>query len=624
MAEYLGARYLVKQIRGGLPIGRVIALLTGADGGVPSDLRGLFAWLACLCPEHSALLLRRDPLGIILYGDAAILPVTEKLRLLKELTALSERDPWFREGDWASVPFGALACPELAEPFREILEDKDRSSHLMGCVLDALVHGTATPQLREQLLAIVRDPERHSFLRRDALAAYRHACPDEEESLRRLLDDIHEGHLSDSQNGLRDWLLEALFPRTLGLREVLPYIVPGNERFFGPYASFLRRGFLDRLDDTLLADFLNILSEDSRPFVPSNIRVRRLIGEAVLRGLELLKDRVPVERLYRWLGAQLNESGFSFDWERKKHLMGWLENHPEVVRDLFLHWLSVTPPDNLLEKRHYFWDHRCPVSNTPDLRRWLLTLVDRQQDPRVAAFLVRDVARWILRQDQNLPTQEEVSEFEDLARFVEQRSHLSPSYLEEIVRPVDESWLRHVRMKQEGRRQWEERRQANLQSLRTRMEETRRGIDAEALEFLAGIYFDTTEEFGERVEPQFRIERYLGPEIAAAAHSGFIAALCSLGEPKASDIGRARSQNRYFCINEAVLAGVEILWAQSQQEILTLPRECLGRALVFLLDLGYSLNRDWSLAVIAKVPSVAAESLESYWRALLDHNHEDM
>lgn len=443
--------------------------------------------------------------------------------------------------------------------------------------------------------------------------------------MRQLLDEIHEGDLSDPQNDLRVWLLEALFPRILGLREVLPYFVLGNERFIGPYASFLRHGFLDRLDDAHLADFLDILSEDSRLAVPSNSRVRDFIGGAVLRGLELLKDRVPVARLYRWLGAQLDEYGFSFlEWEQKKRLVDWLNGNPEVVRALFLHWLSTMSPDDLLKGSLDFWIHRCPVSITSDLRRWLLTLVDQQQDPRVATFLVWGVARWILRWDQNPPTQEEVSEFEDLARFVGERPHLSPAYLEEISRPVDEFRFRHARMEQEGRRKWEEQRQADLESLRPRTEEIRRGIGPGALNFLAAIYFDNTEELGEKVEPRFRIERYLGPEISAAAHSGFIAVLGSSGEPDPSDIGRVRSQGQSFYIDRAVLAGIEILWAQSQEEVLALPRECLGRALVFLLDRGRSLNTDWSLAAIAQDPSVAAESLGAYWRALLDHNHEDI
>ena len=47
VAEFLAARYLAGLIDGDhLPAGRVLALMTGGDGGIVSELRGLSAWLA--------------------------------------------------------------------------------------------------------------------------------------------------------------------------------------------------------------------------------------------------------------------------------------------------------------------------------------------------------------------------------------------------------------------------------------------------------------------------------------------------------------------------------------------------------------------------------------------------
>ena len=53
IAEFLGARHLAQLIdgAGGLPIQRILALITGADGGVVTEMRGLSAWLAAQCPR---------------------------------------------------------------------------------------------------------------------------------------------------------------------------------------------------------------------------------------------------------------------------------------------------------------------------------------------------------------------------------------------------------------------------------------------------------------------------------------------------------------------------------------------------------------------------------------------
>jgi hypothetical protein len=69
IAEFLAARTLRDRIRDGLPVSRVLRLMTGYDGGTLSDLRGLYAWLTTLTPEHASILATRDPVTLIFYGD---------------------------------------------------------------------------------------------------------------------------------------------------------------------------------------------------------------------------------------------------------------------------------------------------------------------------------------------------------------------------------------------------------------------------------------------------------------------------------------------------------------------------------------------------------------------------
>lgn len=313
LAEYLAARYLVELVRKGLPVGRVVSLLTGFDLGVLSEMRGLFAWLACLCPEHSSFLLGRDPLGVVLYGDPAALPGPEKVRLFEELAELAQRDPWFRSENWTAAPFGALAVSELRPVFRTILEDSNQPVLLVDCVLDALAHGQSMPEFGDLLLAIIRDPQRPSILREDALVAHRNTCPTQVESLLDLLSEIQEGRLWDPNDNLRGHLLEALFPEFISLRDVLTYLVEGKANYFGSYWKFLHSGLLDRAGEDRLPDLLDILAEEVQTYriEARGQRFRDFIGQALLRSLESLATKVPIFRLYSWLGVPLLPSGIS-------------------------------------------------------------------------------------------------------------------------------------------------------------------------------------------------------------------------------------------------------------------------------------------------------------------------
>lgn len=108
VAEYLGARYLSNLIeKNGLPFNRVLALATGNDGGIITDLRGLMAWVSVHCRTSRSVLIERDPLGVILYGDVRNFSAEDKQLVLIALKRTAYQYPWFRSDDWSSSPWGA-------------------------------------------------------------------------------------------------------------------------------------------------------------------------------------------------------------------------------------------------------------------------------------------------------------------------------------------------------------------------------------------------------------------------------------------------------------------------------------------------------------------------------------
>ena len=165
LAEFLGARHLARLIADGLPARRVLALITGEDGGVVTQLRGLAAWLAALCKDARRDLIERDPIGVVLYGDVHDFTTDEKhtllsrnglLKELKFFTGEKHTLLWrSRKGVLTGLNFISQATDKLKVP--------------AGATLDALLADTALSFLRA-ILGPARD--RQLVVRREA--GYQH------------------------------------------------------------------------------------------------------------------------------------------------------------------------------------------------------------------------------------------------------------------------------------------------------------------------------------------------------------------------------------------------------------------------------------------------------------------
>ena len=110
VAEYVAARHIAKLIQHGLPSLRVLALISGPDGNVVSELRGLSAWLAAHSPVARHHLIHRDPTGLALYGDIQALSPDQHQALFDSLV----REPRQLEPTYRTAPaFAPLATPTM-------------------------------------------------------------------------------------------------------------------------------------------------------------------------------------------------------------------------------------------------------------------------------------------------------------------------------------------------------------------------------------------------------------------------------------------------------------------------------------------------------------------------------
>ena len=398
IAEFLGARYLARIIgdkRHPLPARRVIALLTGQDGAVVTEMRGLSAWLAALSPDARSALIERDPIGVGLYGDIQEFLPREKRALLDSLKRAASR----LDSVWRHAAFGPLATPDMEPVFMDILKDvnRDRDQQMLSdFVLRVLAQGAPSPRLSETLLEVVRDSTRWSLVNRSALCAFMRIrnFPHSQEKnteLKKLLTDIHTGKVADSSDGkLLSMLVTDLYPDEVTPSEVWSYL--SNQENPEPIGRL--RWLWDIVDnspDRQVAELLDHLHQRFTELQPVLARhhVQRLPLKLLARGLKAHGDQLAIARLYDWLGV--GEFGYGRSVGEDIHdIRFWLEQRPEIQKAIILEGLDRCPDSDdfglhAIHRRLYH-------ANLPaNFGRWCLeqAIVKENNKPRVAERLFR-------------------------------------------------------------------------------------------------------------------------------------------------------------------------------------------------------------------------------------------
>ncbi|HEC27320.1 MAG TPA: hypothetical protein ENI67_07920, partial [Gammaproteobacteria bacterium] len=321
VAEFLAGEYLAELVeKKGFPTGRVMSLMTAADGGVVTPLRGLFAWFVTVCAKDRDIIVTRDPHGVVLYGDVTSFSVEQKQALLNALREEAEKHAGFRSENWVASPFGALATPDMEEVFRDVIEKPSRdnaSQALVDCVMDAMQHGVAYPGLDKSLWSLVKDHTRWPGIRGTALRIllrdYLDAS-DWNESFLTLLDALNRGDVEDRDDNLLGILLTDLYPTVLSVNQVLDYLhTPKNDSLIGRYHNFWSRELLSKSSKEIIAELLDQLCnrKELKELLHHSYRCLDLLNKLLVDGLRYWGDSISDSRLYDWLGTGLDKYGFS-------------------------------------------------------------------------------------------------------------------------------------------------------------------------------------------------------------------------------------------------------------------------------------------------------------------------
>ena len=352
IAEFLGARYLAQRIGEGLPAPRVLALISGADGAVVTEMRGLSGWLATHCSEARDLLIARDPLGAALYGDLREFSTDERSELLRALSRSEALNLLRREVSWieAASALRALTAPDMEQVIADLLSSPSRDpdrKRLVQFVLALLGHGQRHPDLIPALIEVVRDAAWPPEVSELALDAVLHATEGDDPSgdLVRVLEEIRAGSIADPDHEMRGALLSRLYPQTLGPNKVWEYLAEGgNPHLIGSYWRFWQLHLLSESSDGDIAELLDRLSEhlpEARTALESQ-RADSIPLQLLARGLAAYGDQLTTPHLYNWLHSAVLPLGRRPDSQDESLLQvrEWLQQRPDVQKAVILEGLE--------------------------------------------------------------------------------------------------------------------------------------------------------------------------------------------------------------------------------------------------------------------------------------------
>ena len=352
IAEFLAAGYLAGLVDDGLPVGRILALITGHDGVVVSELRGLSAWLAAHSKPSRAEVIARDPLGTVLYGDASAFSPSEKRSVLDGLQREASANPRFIVTLQLDSRLGDLVSSDMERHCREILTAPSREDSWQSFIvilIEALGYGERLPGLADPLMTLLRDDTWWPRIRLRAIEPFlRHLRNDEDASadLRALTDDVYAGKVPVPDDALLGCLLSTLYPAAIPETEIMQYLRLPRRPNSCPEYEYFWTGHLPRkstrnqlavLLDELARRYGSLLSEDGAHGLPVFF-LRWLPSNLLARFLRLSGDEVDLTRLFHWLGPAAHAGDWTYDpdlgREESQDIRRWLESRPSAWKTL--------------------------------------------------------------------------------------------------------------------------------------------------------------------------------------------------------------------------------------------------------------------------------------------------
>lgn len=640
IAEFLGARYLEALIdTQGLPLGRVVALMAGEDGGIAPDLRGLAAWLAVHCRGARDELVGRDPLGVVLYGDVRDFPTDDKRRVLAALRNEAERYAGFRFENWTAAPFGALATPDMVPVFLELLASPSRAEAdiaLLDCALDALRHGPPLAELAMEAIRLeavldnaARDASYPSHVRHKALKVLLRDLPRNANRLVAIAKGIHVEKIEDEDDQLLGRLLTELFPKFIRPMEIFGFLHPQKQdRLIGDYRMFWGHHLADDASSDLLPELLDQLVLHATRLRKSldRLQAERMAGALLARALETHGDTIDDARLYDWLGSGLDEYDHPrIDGEHHRRVASWLAARPKRYKAMLIAGTECCiDKENLwpclLQSSSRLYGAEPPADFVP----WCLERAATQTHVEYRRHFFAEAAMQLRRQGGQAWLTLDALDYLDpwITAHPEFERDLEP-----FVSCRIDDWRREDAARQ---REWNKDREQQIEGWRSHFREHLEVIrDGSAypqiLDELAQAYLRQHLDI-EGETPRERLADFLGEdeELIEAAYAGFRRSLDRADLPSVVEIVDLEVKGRMHFIRQPCLAGMEELYTSDPETALHLDDAVLRKLLAFRLTWVAEKEADWFVALVKARPDLVAEVLVAYALPLLRKGDEHL
>lgn len=611
IAEYLAATWLAGELDNKrLPLQRLLNLLLGADGGVVSDLRGLYAWLALHSISARTRLIEADPLSVILYGDARPMSLSDKRQLLQALQEQAKRFPGFRWNLMHDLhPFGALADEGLVEDFRLVLlapeRDEASQSH-MDCVLDALEYGGASPKLADVLLDVVKDSSRWLRVRYGALHAWLTICRPEEPIA--LLRQIGQGRVKDDNDELSGILLKQLYPQQLPPDELLQQLHrPKNPTLAGMYALFWDYQVHELAPEDQLPILLDNVVARTELFQPDQDRRRfyRLADNLLVRSIKVHGDTITDERLFTWLGVGADEYGhLQRDRAVQQEIGNWFSERPERYKAI----LGLCIVGN--EQSHlYLYNDRLHGARIPnDLGLWHLDQAGTCEEPIARTHLADAVALLIRQEGDEGLSLEKLEEWAELHPSKAEWLRPLLSY------PLDSRRLKYAATLSQREKERIEKRLQRTEGIKPHLGAIRTGqARGDIFHQLACVWLDLFYD----IHGQTKAERFadycdLGPELMGATEVGLKRCLLRTDLPNVDEIIDLNLKQQRSWVSLPCQLGMDLLWQEEPKQVLMLPEGVLRRMITFQLTDAVEGSPEYFEYLVKQRPTLVADVLITY------------
>lgn len=559
IAEYLGARWLSRRMSNGLSERRVFQALSFV-GGVPTAFRGMHAWLAHFSPSVAPRCIQTDPYGVLRYGDTDQLPLHQAGLLLSSLAALADEDPYFRNEDWGKRAISGLARTELKDKLVELIKNPDRHVHLSTLILEALRGSPITNEIAQELLAIVQDSDAFPVERSHAAEAL------VQSHINTNWPTVVETLRSKGKSGDKRLALEIIafvcgdkFSGVQIANAIIDYekrLSDDDEDDDGPFVSGMTYGITQKISPKLSREILDGIVENyRRSETPADWRpgyeLANTIRQLMERAIEG-NDVPSPERVWSWLKLTDVETGYSSD--RNQPVRDWLLLNSDLRRRI--QKLAI----ETYSGRNGPWIvivHDLPIANgglalsADDTAEFLIQIGSKNELSEFDLLLWADLVR----------SQQSVDgiskEIKPAVSFsLERHAALRPGW-EELIAPPKRDYRREENDRKVLR---EQRRAQKYAEHRTSYWPLRNDIasgkNAGSLIQLAVAYLGRYSDLDRDTSPRVRIQEWLGEELTSAALEGFVSTLSRDDIPSALKMVETRIQGKYLNIELVLICGI--------------------------------------------------------------------